>query len=362
MSLLEFWHRLPPEPEAYGPALTLAERGVDTALVIYHPGNAYRTSNTAYLRDATDIARTEGVRLVNVPTLPDPDKTIEAVGDMFNLLNLDPAQTVFISQGGDGTAKTVLEASERLGGVATQLVAVGHKNDYAHLTNTNETLRHPELQLKRPVVLRPTYPLDIIITGDNTNPKRLKAYQSYGDGLSGSVINRVQGPSHREHPLIPLIGRNTLDKLVTVRLSLPDVAKRFHVRKDESWHRTVEFLVANTGLMAGQLRPDVDHDQRMARIIEAHSLLGAYATTGALLANLPIGWLMPESITRHIHAPEGLHGQVDGEPFCLPSGDVTITISKPGSDRSIAPVITPPGNYRHAGTRTTYRPKLIPRR
>lgn len=362
MSLPEFWHRLPPETVVSEPAQTLAERGYEVGLVVYNPLAAYRYAYETYRETAGQEATRGGLTLIYVPTEADPNKTIENIANQYARLGLWPDRVFLQAIGGDGVQNTTLHAAQQLGGLAAQQIAAGHKNDLAHLTNSDETLKHPELQLTRPVDLHPTYPLDITITSDAQGEQPativcLKAFQSYSDGLSGKVISRAHSPEHRQHPLIPLIGRNILDKLVTFRLSLPDVVQRFHVRRENSWHKTVEFLVANTELMAGELSADADYDTRTARVIEAHDLMCAYLTTAALLARRPVGRLMPEKLERHIYAPNGLYYQVDGEPSLFPFGQVTVTVSKTPKDSPVPKLITPPNGFKHAGSRTKYRPK-----
>ena len=364
MSLPEFWHRLPLEPELDEPAQTLAERGYKAGLVVHNPQPAYQQAYETYFHNAQPHAEANSLELICVPTLPDQQATIEAVTRRYTQLGLRPEEVFIESLGGDGTLNTTLQAAELLGGLAVHAVPIGTKNDFAHLTNTDETYKHPEVQLSRPVVLHPTYPLNVTVTATSGSGKapttlQVKAFQSYSDGLSANVANHVQQRAHREHKLIPIIGRNLLDKLVTFRLSLPHVVQRPHVRREDSWHRTVEFLVANTGQMAGEFYPDVEYDGRTARIIEAHDLVCAYLTTAALLARQPVGRLMPEELVRHIYAPAGLHGQVDGEPFRIPSGAVAVTIRKTPLNVPVPKLITPPGSFKHAGSRTKYRPKSV---
>ena len=370
MLLPERWHHLPPEPVPTALPMTLAESGIRTLLVMHNPLPAYLPAYVGFMNAAQDIANEQGISLVSVPTLSDSEASIAALRQAYTASKSTTETTGILAIGGDGTYNTALRGARKLGGLATLLVAGGHKCDLAHITNNDETLRHPELLLHSPIVKRPIYPLFVTIhpaestTAAQQNTIEFEAYQSYSEGLSAKVIETVQDHSHRNHRMTRLIGRDNWDKLVTLRLSMPDRLRaiRSHTHHSGSeWHPSVEFLIANSGRMAGVMRPAVEFDQPYARVLQSRGTLGVFATSFALMRGLPIGRLMPKEITRQVHTPNGLRGQRDGEPFFINEQDLIISIRQAyEAEAKTLPNVVTLADYKPAGSRTHYHPKLRP--
>ncbi len=374
---LDQWHRLPTEQ---GPNLTevfpsLAEAGIRNFLVVHNPLPAYLPGYYGFKNEVEQLELSGRYSFTDVQTLPNSEATTHAIIQAYNHAVEDnpDTNTAILAIGGDGITNAALEAARVAGGLALGLVAAGHKCDLAHNVLDDASIRNPSRLLTQPIELKPISPLDITIESVADDQRlgeeaklyiQLKAYQSFSEGLSAKVAGHVNRTEHRKNPFISIIGRDLLDKLATIRLSMPDKIASYYAHHGGAWIKTAERTIANTGTMAGQLHPDVEFDRRMARVFEAHNTIGAWALTASLLLKMPVGTLMPEQLTHQIFAPNGLHYQYDGESGFIPATDgpvsAQITVRKQSPDVPSPKLIVPAGHHQSAHHSTKFRPQLEP--